>query len=132
MSLIREHLCGYDLNLTYPQLGGTLPSLQINPAPGGSSKAARNILTRRLPVKRLLRVVSDSIERMTHLRHKRQPLPPMNGIIDPEYGCDLFDEALHFALDNSPPWSESAVKFISGLVRLIEACLQMTVMHGSL
>ncbi|RPD60985.1 alpha/beta-hydrolase [Lentinus tigrinus ALCF2SS1-7] len=105
----QEHLCGYDLNLIYPQVSGIFPSLKIDPAPGGSSKSARDTLNRRRSVGGFIRSVADSlVDEKASFRRKRQFIPPTNGTIDPTYGCDLFDEALHYALDNSRPWTDGA------------------------
>ncbi|RDX43775.1 alpha/beta-hydrolase [Lentinus brumalis] len=111
----QEHLCGYDLNLTYPQVGGTFPSLSIGPPPGGSLKTRKDTLKRRHSVGRLIRTVAESLDERTAPSssiRKREFVPPTsNGTINPIYGCDLFDEALHYALDNVQPWTDPATHF---------------------
>ncbi|KAI0714404.1 alpha/beta-hydrolase [Cerioporus squamosus] len=111
----QEHLCGYDLNLTYPQVGGTLPSLSTGPTPGGSLELSKNTLKRRRSVGRLVRNVVDKLDERKgsrSSRRKRQFVrPTSNGTINPDYGCDLFDEALHYALDNVQPWTDPNTRF---------------------
>lgn len=38
----RSHLCGLDINLTYPQTGGRFPSINLDPAPHANLRRRDN------------------------------------------------------------------------------------------
>ncbi|KAI0266542.1 alpha/beta-hydrolase [Gloeopeniophorella convolvens] len=90
----RSHLCGYDVNLTYPQQS-VLPSIQSADriSPVWKSVAAREttdgLLQRR---------------RYSPLTTKRQSLS-LSDALDPNYGCSLFDELVDYAGNFSFPWT---------------------------
>ncbi|KAI0738607.1 alpha/beta-hydrolase [Daedaleopsis nitida] len=109
----QEHLCGYDLNLTYPQ-EGHFPSLRA-PVPVSSvtGRSSRNLHTDRLMPAgvRLARLLRDFplnehqaavFRRAPSFRSER---PTTNGTLNPNYGCDLFNEMTTYALTNSAPWA---------------------------
>lgn len=112
MLIYREHLCGYDLNFTYPQEGGHFPTL-IDPfkttgaaglakkKPGahrrrsGHSTSKGDMVSRTLPVE-------DQIQQWKRDLTSR----PSNGTLDPHYGCFLYMELLDYASNFSFPWSK--------------------------
>lgn len=117
----RTHLCGLDLNLTYPQ-NGTFPTLNP-PFPNQNEEmlmVRRNENKSRL-FKRALK--EDLFERRTGVskrdaaveaerlarrdQWKRDLSGRANGTIDPWYKCDLYDEMIDYAVNFSLPWSRS-------------------------
>ncbi|CDO69772.1 hypothetical protein BN946_scf184766.g17 [Trametes cinnabarina] len=128
----REHLCGYDLNLTYPQ-DEHFPDLQIvNPTDpnraGFVGLAARKTLFGSMTRLAIPGTGTHTIraieERTSHARRgagvdaailrsseaasqiaKRDLSFRTNGTIDSWYGCYLFDEMLEYALNYSYPWN---------------------------
>ena len=121
-----ECLCGYDLNITYPQ---HKPFAPINNTIDETDSATpfldpRKRLAKRKLLKSMLstkRAVPDSnlapVDRlkkrneMKKREEKRQAWKRdlrgrANGTIDPWYGCFLMSEATDYALNFSMPWSE--------------------------
>lgn len=115
----RSHLCGYDLNLTYPQ-NGHFPTLNP-PFPQYADERARQRLTKHSIVKQALK--SNSFDRKRDLSErdlddetlgrlqrrdawKRDLSGRANGTIDPYYQCDLYDEMIDYAVNFSIPWSK--------------------------
>ncbi|OJT09784.1 Vitellogenic carboxypeptidase [Trametes pubescens] len=131
----QEHLCGYDLNLTYPQ-DGHFPTLQLiepsNPtrtieyakanskhfmkaltrlALGKSAHSMRAIEDRsRLSrAGNLAELVAPLQRRAEHAGNQKRDLSlRANGTIDPWYGCFLFDEMVEYAINYTSPWREHA------------------------
>ena len=116
----RTHLCGYDLNLTYPQ-NGTFPTL--NPPFPDHNVQFRSI--RQKSQKTMLFMDAfkqDALERRSGIskrdaaveearfakrdQWKRDLSGRANGTIDPWYECDVYDELLEYALNFSLPWSK--------------------------
>ncbi|KAJ6602725.1 alpha/beta-hydrolase [Mycena vulgaris] len=108
----QEHLCGYDLNLTYPQ-NGHFPPLR-DPSFGSSFPPAHKALTS------LKALVAESgrlsqgsgttkreLERREERRQawKRSLAGRPNDTLDPFYGCFIYSELLDYALNFSFPWS---------------------------
>lgn len=124
----QHHLCGYDLNLTYPQMNGTFPTLEdFEPTsatrfanakrlgrPTASdfladvaSRARLRGITTGVPLdKRAL----EEREETRSLWHRDLSGRP-NGTIDPYYGCYLIEEAIDYALNYSAPWSKLTDNF---------------------
>lgn len=112
---IRHHLCGFDLNLTYPQVG-TFPTLNLTSglratlgADGTSSRAAASLkaafaneLAARKRTSRNSPGVSERLRKRSEW--KRDLSGRANGTIDPWYGCDVFDEMRDYALNFTFPW----------------------------
>ncbi|KAF7795039.1 hypothetical protein EIP86_006183 [Pleurotus ostreatoroseus] len=109
----QSHLCGYDLNLTYPQ-NGHFPTL--NPPHLDDIFLKRET---RVQKKSLLKEVFRADAQMTRRGLHKRELPSVlekraewkrdlsgraNGTIDPWYGCDLYDEVIDYALNFSFPW----------------------------
>ncbi|KAJ6607825.1 alpha beta-hydrolase [Mycena sp. CBHHK59/15] len=90
----QEHLCGYDLNFTYPQNGHFPPYATRRSAQNGRiSKASRS--AKRELVRREERRQS----------WKRSLEGRANGTLDPYYGCFIYFELLDYATNFSFPWS---------------------------
>ncbi|OSD04774.1 alpha/beta-hydrolase [Trametes coccinea BRFM310] len=112
----QEHLCGYDLNLTYPQ-NGHFPTLEFIAGQDISSQSsssasrlnaavhARRKQKLRNIVDLAKRVSEENVRRDVPLVQKRDLSGRANGTIDPWYGCDLFDEMIEYAVNFSLPWS---------------------------
>ena len=127
----RTRLCGYDLNLTYPQTGGHFPTLNLTLPAGESDNSARVVAMSKSranrfksyfspsssaasvsPEKRQIDVDEEAVvagrEQMHDARkvEKRDLSGRANGTIDPWYGCFLGGELEDYALNFSKPWSE--------------------------
>ncbi|KDQ51766.1 hypothetical protein JAAARDRAFT_40793 [Jaapia argillacea MUCL 33604] len=122
-----HHLCGYDLNLTYPQDGyfPTVPLYQ-NPEPTATFTSSPLIYSPGGPTRR-----KDSWAGMFSKRYaekvgrgeiakmdiggdkgrdwKREISGRPNRTIDPWYGCHLWDEMVDYAVNYSFPWNLSGV-----------------------
>ncbi|KAJ7505935.1 alpha/beta-hydrolase [Mycena galericulata] len=106
----QEHLCGYDLNFTYPQ-NGHFPTLR-DPSFGSSmpEQQARDISLRKFVAQN--RRVSTTATKRDLLRReearqqwKRDLAGRPNGTLDPWYGCLLWDEMADYATNFSFPWT---------------------------
>ncbi|KAI8996599.1 alpha/beta-hydrolase [Trametes punicea] len=114
----QEHLCGYDLNLTYPE-DGHFPTLQFipgqDPVSQSSSFSSRlNAVTREKRKLQLREVIQhakrnvDEVQRRDGVAIRKRDLSQRaNGTIDPWYGCDLYDEMIDYAVNFSLPWSRN-------------------------
>ena len=108
---IREHLCGYDLNLTYPQ-SGVLPTVAaIEPNTASYIKKrykapfTKNALKAKI-VSRSTVLTKRSLGNQEHAAARRQWKRdlPSSGTINPWYGCDLLDEIVDYAINFTFPW----------------------------
>ncbi|KAJ7726259.1 alpha/beta-hydrolase [Mycena maculata] len=108
----QEHLCGYDLNFTYPQ-NGHFPTLR-DPT-FGSIIAGRTDRTRDLYLRTLIakgrqstgsRITKRDLIHREEARQvwKRDLAGRPNGTLDPSYGCLVYDELLDYASNFSFPW----------------------------
>ncbi|KAE9402737.1 alpha/beta-hydrolase [Gymnopus androsaceus JB14] len=113
----QEHLCGYDVNLTYPQNGiiptiidpfSTAPSYPeslLQPLPKKRSlsrsvlSAARALSSRDLDAT----TVAKREEKRAVL--KRNLIGRPNGTLDPMYGCFLWEEMTAYAMNFTFPWT---------------------------
>ncbi|KAJ4473583.1 alpha beta-hydrolase [Lentinula aciculospora] len=129
----QSHLCGYDVNLTYPQ-NGTIPTLGYVPGiydtddTGSFSsrlKFSKNFKSRSFRSRLLSRFQRRSktedlqpFTKSTHFRKreerrqdwvwsKRDLTGRANGTIDSRYGCDLLDEFIDYAINFTFPWTLS-------------------------
>ncbi|KAI0773289.1 alpha/beta-hydrolase [Trametes elegans] len=106
----QEHLCGYDLNLTYPQQS-KFPTLQTVEATARDKSLgyktrfnALDVERKGLQARELVRLAERAgVERRAV--GKRDLSQRANGTIDPWYGCDLYDELIDYATNYSLPWS---------------------------
>lgn len=122
----RSHLCGYDLNLTYPQ-NGHFPTLNPPGFSGFAQRTASDRTRKTALLRQALKVDSHAAPRSLHKRGsfgtpdpqlakrneewKRELSGRPNGTIDPFYGCDLYDEVIDYAFNFSLPWSEFSMIF---------------------
>lgn len=112
----RSHLCGLDINLTYPQTGGRFPSINLDPA------AHTNLQRRDSGLGFIAEVAArhaqESANGVLPPRHeerirkrevwKRDLSGRSNSSIDPYYGCNVWDEMVDYATNFTYPWSESS------------------------
>ncbi|KAH9951151.1 alpha/beta-hydrolase [Amylocystis lapponica] len=106
----QTHLCGYDLNLTYPQ-DGHFPVLQaVNPTDEAQSNSFH--LKKRDTVRSKRELLQKGRERYSvadvpRALRKRDLTGRANGTIDPWYGCYTYDAMIDYALNYSYPWSQN-------------------------
>lgn len=126
-SPFRSHLCGYDINLTYPQTGGPIPgpALQLPterdvPFFMSSAKNKNRLalskqnfmseLSSRYAEKEAnegARSVDKRFRDISQRQWKRDLSGrAQDGTIDSWYGCLLLDEFLDYALNFTFPWSK--------------------------
>lgn len=107
----RSHLCGFDLNLTYPQDGNfqTLDS----PVPFDDSSRAQRTL-KKVILNNAFFAAHTSSERSVSLEPAspryvewKRDTSSSAGTINPFYQCDLLDEIIDYAFNFSLPWSKS-------------------------
>ncbi|KAJ7686175.1 alpha/beta-hydrolase [Mycena rosella] len=115
----QTHLCGFDLNLTYPQ-NGHFPTLNLT-RPTSNSALSESLLN---PTEDRARTLRESVSvrfaevqdrdafvreighRSTeHQQWKRDLSGRANGTIDPFYGCFLLDELVDYAVNFTFPWT---------------------------
>ena len=129
--LHRSHLCGYDLNITYPQ-NGHFPTLNPFFPDFTEERHARRFAKHKF-VKNALRkgrfhahreLSERGLDDQTYAQlerrdaWKRDLSGRPNGTIDPFYGCDIYDEMIDYALNFSAPWSE----FLHDRLQVPDAC----------
>ncbi|KAI0066907.1 alpha/beta-hydrolase [Artomyces pyxidatus] len=88
----KEQLCGFNLNLTYPQQAPLSP---IPPAPRRSALWSSAVPTE---------------SKLDGLLVKRQSSQTLSNTLDPFYECALFDEMIDYAGNFSFPWSAYDMK----------------------
>lgn len=116
------HLCGYDLNLTYPSTS-TLPTLK-DPFDTIRSEQSGVLLEQRrrykAVLKSFLQTLNSAEEETVRRRHemlseaaarrsspharRASNLPPL-GVLNSTYGCFLWNEMVDYALRHSFPWT---------------------------
>ncbi|KAI0079396.1 alpha/beta-hydrolase [Panus rudis PR-1116 ss-1] len=114
----QTHLCGYDLNLTYPPSGKypTLKTVNAGIAWGAEFVQDKRLLTKNgLRSKFLSHLAtvssteqekSDTLKKRDEwIKEKRDLTGRANGTIDPWYGCFLYEEMVEYALNFSAPWN---------------------------
>ncbi|KAJ7250537.1 Alpha/Beta hydrolase protein [Mycena haematopus] len=135
----QEHLCGFDVNLTYPQ-NGIIPTIgfidaldrdvpyakrdltaEIEPTEGELNAGQRQkrmfasgSLRRGLVAEIMQRYAElEPTERdlITRQRQKRDLSLRANGTLDPWYGCALLPEFIDYALNYSAPWNINGEDF---------------------
>lgn len=118
-------MCGYDLNLTYPQEGNfpTLTNRALLPPNTGLSRSLVRGSDLHMKSKSWKDVIAAKyyakgagldrreleLERREERRQmwKRDLTGRANGTIDPWYQCYLFEEMTDYAVNFSFPWSKS-------------------------
>ncbi|OJT10630.1 Carboxypeptidase sxa2 [Trametes pubescens] len=112
----QHHLCGYDLNITYPQ-NGTFPTLNftsgqqaaLNRAESHTTRTARSwkdIIANELAKRQRIPGESADITRSAKRSEWKRDLSGRpNGTIDTWYGCDIFGEMTDYAVNFTFPWT---------------------------
>ncbi|TFK91411.1 alpha/beta-hydrolase [Polyporus arcularius HHB13444] len=118
----QTHLCGFDLNLTYPQ-NGHFPTLNLVQPTEDSALSQSLLNPTENRAKSLHATVAEKFttvhgkpdltkrfefhERREEQRQqwKRDLSGRANGTIDPFYGCFLLDELIDYAVNFTFPWS---------------------------
>ncbi|KAG7094004.1 hypothetical protein E1B28_007634 [Marasmius oreades] len=118
----QNHLCGYDLNLTYPQSGNfptvplrgptsrDIPMQQQMAAKSFKTLLAGKIIERSQELKarsnghRLMKREVETARKMW-INNKRDLTGRVNGSLDPWYGCFILDELVDYALNYTYPWN---------------------------
>ncbi|KAH9006395.1 alpha/beta-hydrolase [Lactarius hatsudake] len=94
----KAHLCGYDVNLTYPQQS-PLPYIESTPR-----------------VSSLWSSVASRAQKTGLLKRRSKRDISLNNQLDPYYGCSIFDEAVDYAANFSSPWCTSHLDSSFGLI----------------
>lgn len=119
----RHHLCGYDINLTYPQQGGFFPTLNTFKEVSTDERlkltsGARSTTTswkQSIAEKYYEQLNAGNAGKRSPIHERREEKRQVwkrslagraNGTIDPFYGCDVFDEMTDYAVNFSFPWSK--------------------------
>ncbi|KAK0202661.1 Alpha/Beta hydrolase protein [Desarmillaria ectypa] len=113
----QSKLCGYDVNLTYPQ-GGIIPSISLILPTDRDVVFLLSEMRMRSFKSQLLSKLSARADEMDILSRRDQATRreewkrdltgrPSNGTIDPWYGCLLLDEFIDYALNYTYPWNIS-------------------------
>ncbi|KAJ6562288.1 alpha/beta-hydrolase, partial [Mycena capillaripes] len=115
----QEHLCGYDLKLTYPQ-GEVFPTLldPINTITWSASvKSGANFDPKRFTLSKkaitALKARASGMPMVVEKREiattrealKRSLVGRPNGTLDPFYGCFIWEEMLDYAFNFTFPWT---------------------------
>jgi carboxypeptidase D len=106
----QTHLCGFDLNLTYPQQGGHFPTLLNGweSDEGFVRSLTKDFLKDRKAALRALAAKAAQVPPTPAGRQlgRRSLEDRGNGTIDSFYRCALFEEMWDYALNYTVPWSE--------------------------
>ena len=111
----RNHLCGLDINLTYPQTSGHFPTIDLLvPDDDARAEWAAGAKQRQSARQRLTKLALDATaaaagaaKRDGAWLARRDLSMRANGTIDTWYGCLIYDEMIDYALNFSAPWSAS-------------------------
>ncbi|KAJ7737771.1 alpha/beta-hydrolase [Mycena maculata] len=117
----QNHLCKFDLNLTYPQTGGKLPYTRIKKGELGhrlpQPPRRRDLGSAAHPARRdtTTKASKTSAAGSGATPPPELPLPPFNttltGKINAFFGCDLRDTAMLYALNFTYPWDQLGYQF---------------------
>lgn len=113
----QSKLCGYDVNLTYPQ-GGIIPSISLILPTDRDVVFLLSEMRMRSFKSQLLSKLSVRADEVDTLTRRDQATRreewkrdltgrPSNGTIDSWYGCLLLDEFIDYALNYTYPWNVS-------------------------
>ncbi|PFH51848.1 hypothetical protein AMATHDRAFT_58385 [Amanita thiersii Skay4041] len=110
----QSHLCGFDVNLTYPQTG-IIPEVHyIGPTQRDSPFFMRKTRFQNTYILKQLQRRAATIENREDTAKKviakRDLTGRANGTIDPWYGCALLDEFIDYALNFTFPWNAAGFK----------------------
>ncbi|KAJ7307024.1 Alpha/Beta hydrolase protein [Mycena albidolilacea] len=118
----QEHLCGYDINLTYPQ-NGIIPSVGFIDARDRDVPFQLEKTMAKYKYKYAKRGLVGEVKRryaelevterelIARRREKRDLRLRANGTLDPWYGCALLPEFIDYALNYSAPWNITGEDF---------------------
>ncbi|KAJ7812745.1 Alpha/Beta hydrolase protein [Mycena olivaceomarginata] len=118
----QEHLCGYDINLTYPQ-NGIIPSVGFIDARDRDVPFQLEKTMAKYKYKYAKRGLVGEVKRryaelevterelVARRREKRDLRLRANGTLDPWYGCALLPEFIDYALNYSAPWNITGEDF---------------------
>ena len=116
-SLFRNRLCGYNIDLKYPETQKyptiIAPLGAYGSSVAGSSKSKLRYSTFASAFKSRLRTnlarapanLDKRKRKLAQKDWKRDLSTRPNGTIDPWYGCDLFDFVIDYALNYTYPWT---------------------------
>ncbi|GJE99868.1 serine carboxypeptidase [Phanerochaete sordida] len=126
----QSHLCGLDINISYPQTGGPLPAVNLTPGTNPASQnqtepdadADKDTKVVQLPQAPSLRTrgfadevayrfarrgaaAAPKIQRRSAGKSWKDVAANSSGV-NPWYGCDVWDEMIDYALNYTYPWSK--------------------------
>ncbi|KAJ3778511.1 alpha/beta-hydrolase [Lentinula raphanica] len=111
--LEQNHLCGYDLNLTYPQTGGKFPPMEVKYGSIGDriQGLSRRTTSEGTHSHNLATKSPSPWARRAKLQPREQNNPSvfnttLTGKINSYYGCDIRDMVFEYTLNYTYPWSE--------------------------
>lgn len=107
----QSNLCGYSINFSYPQTGGTFPTVRTSAASDPASPYHTATPSAPILWKRDSQHQRSSKPSASPSIDRRQSADPLqgrgNGTIDSWYGCWLFQEMWDMALNFSLPWANN-------------------------
>ncbi|KAJ6574370.1 Alpha/Beta hydrolase protein [Mycena capillaripes] len=105
----QEHLCGYDLNFTYPQDGyfPTLRNQTTDSHRDARSMSLKDLSAHNYRISTVGGFDNRDLARREERRQswKRSIAGRPNGTLDPWYGCELWAELVEYALNFTFPWT---------------------------
>ncbi|KAK7037692.1 hypothetical protein VNI00_010918, partial [Paramarasmius palmivorus] len=120
----QSRLCGYDLNLTYPQQNGPFPSLvnvfntttnidaMLSLSQARKTSFDLNLkatLANQLPKRHVMLSERElAVREEKRMQWKRDLSGRPNGTLDPFYGCFLWEEMTEYAANFTFPWTQGA------------------------
>ncbi len=128
-TLSRTHLCGLDLNLSYPQTGGTFPTIHLAAGEDPETilksqdessfehnddllhgKTGAGSFVSEVSVQYALRIAKGESLLQDEKRKKRDVWKAnlsdrADGEIDPWYGCYIWQEMVDYAVNFTYPWT---------------------------
>ncbi|KAJ7625561.1 alpha/beta-hydrolase [Roridomyces roridus] len=115
----QSHLCGYDINLTYPQNGIIPPVNFVDALDRDVPFLEKAQLSKRGLVAEIMQryealepAERDLLARERERKSWKRDLSlRANSTIDPWYGCALFPEFIDYALNYSAPWNFTGEDF---------------------
>ncbi|KAJ7876894.1 alpha/beta-hydrolase [Mycena olivaceomarginata] len=120
----QNHVCNFDLNLTYPQTGGKLPYTRIKKgildhladANSTVASSSTSIKSAKSTTKTSTKTSKTTAKATSTAAVNKFPgVPPLDlslrGEMNAFYGCDLRDTAMIYALNFTYPWNQLGLKF---------------------
>ncbi|KAJ3761692.1 alpha/beta-hydrolase, partial [Lentinula raphanica] len=113
--LEQNHLCGYDLNLTYPQTGGKFPPMEVKYGSIGDriQGLSRRTTSEGTHSHNLATKSPSPWARRAKLQPREHNSPSifnttLTGKINSYYGCDIRDMVFEYTLNYTYPWCKFA------------------------